>query len=90
LQFLSLQNFCDIEIEEVAVEDSLDAPSHDGDDVVESLEVVPVDPVGDVESAVGAEGKQVVARDGLSLASFAHHKQLGKNSHRLQVDRERP
>jgi len=28
--------------------------------------------------------------DGLSLASFTNHKQLGQDSHRLQVDREGP
>jgi len=90
LQFLPLEDFRDVKIEEVAVEDGLDATGDDGDDVVEALEVVSVNPVGDVEGTIGSESEQVVAGDGLSFASFAHHEQLGQNCHRLHVDREGP
>lgn len=37
LKLLSLEHFCDVEIEEVTVQDGLHAASHDGDDVVKAL-----------------------------------------------------
>ena len=37
---------------------------------------VPVDPVEDVETSVGAESEEIVASDGLCLAGLAHHEQL--------------
>ena len=82
--------FCNIQIEEVTVENSLDAASHDGNQIKESLKVVTVDPVENVEGAVGAEGKQVVAGDRLGLARLADHEELRQDGHRLQVDGERP
>jgi len=90
LQFLSLQYLSDVEIEEVAVEDGLDATGYDGDDVIERFRVVSVDPVEDVEPPVGAKGEQVVAGDGLRLPRFADHEELGQDGHGLQVDGERP
>jgi len=90
LQFLSLENFGDVEIEEVAVEDGLDASSNDSNDVIESLAIVSVDPVEDVEATVGPESKQIVTGDAFCLASFGHHEELGQDCHALQVDREGP
>ena len=86
LQLLPLQHLGDVQVEEIAVQDCLDTASHDGDHVVEGFGVVAVDPVENVEAAVGAEGKEVVAGDALSLPSLGHHEQLGKDGHRLQVD----
>lgn len=82
--------FGDVEVEEVAVEDRLDQACHDGDEVEEALEVVAPDPVEEIERAVDAQRKQVVARDGLRLARLAHHEQLRQDGHRLQVDGEGP
>ena len=90
LQLLSLQDLRDVEIEEVAVEDGLDAAGDDGDDVIEALRVVSVDPVEDVETAVGTESKEIVAGDRLRLPCLAHHEQLGQDGHALQVDGEGP
>jgi len=90
LQFLPLQNLGDVKVEEVAVEDGLHAPGHDGDDVIEALRVVPEDPVENVEAPVGAEGEQVVAGDGFRLAGLANHEELGEDGHALQVDGEGP
>jgi len=90
LELLSLHDLCDVEIEEVAVEDCLDAAGNDGDDVVERFSVVPVDPVEDVETSVGAESEEIVASDGLCLAGLAHHEQLGKDCNGLKVDGEGP
>lgn len=82
--------FGDVEVEEVTVEDRLDQACHDGDEVKEALEVVAPDPVEEIERAVDAQRKQVVARDGLRLARLAHHEQLRQDGHRLQVDGEGP
>ena len=90
LQLLPLENLGDVEIEEVAVEDGLDAAGNDGDDVVEPLVVVAVDPVENVESAVGAEREEIVAGDGLGLAGLGDHEELGQDGDTLQVDGEGP
>lgn len=90
LQFLSLQNFGDVKVEEITVEYGLYTSSNNSDDVIEALAVVPVDPVENVETSVRAKGKQVVAGDRLSLASLGYHEQLGQDSNRFQVDREGP
>ena len=90
LKLLALENLRDVKIEEVAVEDGLDTSGNDGDDVVEPLDVVSVDPVEDIEAAVGAESEEIVAGDGLSLASLADHEELGEDGDALQVDGEGP
>ena len=80
----------DVEIEEVAIEHGLDATGHHGNQVKEALRIVAVDPVEDVKGSVDAQGKQVVAGDGLCLSSLADHEQLRKNGHWFQVDGEGP
>ena len=52
--------------------------------------MVAPDPVEEIERAVDAQRKQVVARDGLRLTRLAHHEQLRQDGHRLQVDGEGP
>lgn len=71
-----LATFGDVEVEEIAVEDRLDQACHDGDEVKEALKVVAPNPVEEIECAVDAQCKQVVAGDGLCLARLAHHEQL--------------
>ena len=90
LQLLPLQHLGDVEVEEVAVQDRLDTAGHNGDHVVEGLCVVAVDPVENVEAAVGTEGEEVVAGDALSLPGLGHHEQLWQDGHGLQGDRKRP
>jgi len=45
---LALHDLGDVEVEEVAVEDGLHNSSNNGNDVIETLEVVAVDPIQDV------------------------------------------
>ena len=90
MKLLSLENLSDVKIEEVAVENGLDAAGDDSDDVIEALEVVAVDPVEDVEATVGAKSEQVVAGDRLGLPSLGDHEQLGQDGDTLQVDGEGP
>ena len=68
--------FCYVQVEEVAVQNCLDTASYYSDQIKESLEVEPVDPVEDVQCTVGAQGKQIVTGDGLSLACLADHEEL--------------
>jgi len=90
LELLSLHDLGDVEVEEVAVEDGLDAAGHDRDDVIERLSVVPVDPVENVEAPVGPEREQVVGGDWFRLAGLRHHEQLRQDGNWLQVDGEGP
>lgn len=62
--------FRDVQVEEVAVKNGLDNTSHDGNPVLESFAVVAVDPVDDVQSTVGAQGKQVVRSDRFRFSSL--------------------
>lgn len=55
-----------------------------------TLEIVSVDPVENVQSSIRSQGKQVVRCDGLSLAGFLDHKELGQNSNGFQIDGECP
>ena len=90
MKFLSLENFRDIEIEEVAVEDSLNTACNDSNDVIKTLAIVSVDPIENVEATVRTESKQVVAGDAFGLPGFWHHKKLGQDCHALKVDGEGP
>lgn len=82
--------FCDVKVEEVTIENSLDDPSHDGNHVKEALEVEPPDPVEEVEGAIDPQTEQIVGGDGLRLARLANHKELRQDGHRLQVDGKGP
>lgn len=82
--------FSYVQVEEITIEYCLHTASNDSDQVKEALKVVSVDPVKEVQGAVGAQGKQVVAGDCFSLTCLAHHEQLGQDGNRLQVDGERP
>lgn len=87
---MSFQNFRNVQVEEVAVENGLDDTSDDSDHIVETLAVVSINPVEDVEAAVGAETEQVVAGDRLGLARLAHHKKLWQNCDRFQINGKCP
>lgn len=86
----SKPTFCEIKVEEVAVQDSLYHSGHDGDHIEKAFEIVTPDPVEDVEGPVQAQAEQVVCGDGLRLASLADHEELRQDCHRLQVDGEGP
>lgn len=73
--------FCNIQIEEIAVEDGLHHTGDDGDHVKESLKVEPPYPVDEVEGSVESKEEQVVGGDGLSLAGLADHEKLGQDGH---------
>jgi len=89
-QLLPFPNPCDVQIKEVAVENSLNTSSYNSNQVKESLKVVAVDPVEDVQTTVAAQCKQIVAGNSLSLSSLAYHEQLRQDCNRLQVNRKGP
>lgn len=76
-----LATFGNVEVEEIAVQDCLDQAGHNGDEVEEALEVIAPDPIKEIERAVDAQRKQVVAGDGLCLACLAHHEELRQDGH---------
>lgn len=82
--------FCDVQVEEVAVQNGLDDAGHHSNEVKEALEVEAPDPVDEIERAVEAQEEQVVGGDGLRLPCLADHEELGKDSHGFQVDGEGP
>lgn len=92
LELLALEDLGVVDVEKVAVQDRLDEAGDNGNvvDLVVGLAEVPVDPVGDVESAVAAERKEVVGGDGLSLSGSLQHEELGENGHGLEPDGEGP
>jgi len=59
----------------------LDASSYNGNKVIESLKIVAVDPVHDVQGAVGTQRKQVVTGDGFCFTSLGNHKQLWQDGY---------
>ena len=71
--------FSDIQIEEVAVKNGLNAAGDDCYEVEEPFHVVAVDPVENVQCSVDAERKQIMTGNGLRLASLTYHEQLRKN-----------
>ena len=87
---LTHTTFCNVKIEEIAVESSLHAARYNGYQVEEALGEVAEHPVGNVEPAVGAQCKQVVGCDGLRLPRLGDHVELRHDGHALQVDGERP
>lgn len=82
--------FSDVQIEEVTVKHSLYTASNNSNEVKEVLRVISVYPVENVECTVGAQGKQIVARDSLCLPCLTDHEQLWQDGYWLQVDRECP
>lgn len=92
LELLALEDLCVVDPEKVAVEDGLDDAGDNGDpvDLVSGLGEVAVDPVGNVEGAVAAEGEEVVGGDGLGLAGALQHEELGQDRDGLEPDGEGP
>jgi hypothetical protein len=92
LELLALHDSGVVDVEEVAIQNSLDKAGDNSDPVrlVLGLGEVTVDPVGDVQRAVAAQGEQIVGGDGLGLTSALEHKQLREDSHRLEPDGEGP
>lgn len=89
-ELLSLENFCNIQIEEVTVQHGLDHTSNNSYEVKKSLKVVAPNPVDQVQGTVQTQEKKIVSSDGLCFPSFADHKKLRENSNRLKIDGEGP
>ena len=80
-----------IVVEKVGVEDGLDDSRNPNEPVdVVVVVVQTVDPVENVKHTVETEGDDVVSSECLHFLCSLHQKQLGQNSHSLQVDGKRP
>lgn len=85
-----LEHLVVVDVEEVGVDEGLEHTGGDADDVQALLGEVSVDPVGDVEGSVQAQGKDVVDGEQVALALALEHKELREDGHRLQPQREAP
>ncbi len=92
LELLALENLGVVDVEEIAVQNGLDQAGDNGNPVglVVGLGKVAVDPVGNVEGAVAAEGKEIVGGDGLGLAGALQHEELGQDGNGLEPDGKGP
>lgn len=90
LQVITLLTFCNVQIEEVTVKNSLDHTSNNRYEVKKSLKIVAPNPVDQVQGTVQTQEEKVVSSDGLRFPSFADHKELGENGDRFKVDGESP
>jgi len=79
-----------VEIEEICIQHGLNNSGDDGDRIQKALRVEAVDPVQNVESAVGAERKQIMCSNGFSRAGSLKHVQLRHDGDRLEIDAECP
>jgi len=83
-------SLCDVEVEEICVQEGLDGPRNPDNPVNIPLGVVAVDPVDQVQATVEAKGKEVMGVNSLSLSCNLEHVKLGEDGHSLQPDGERP
>ena len=90
LHWFKGSTFSDVKVKEIAVEECLNTASHNGNDVVKALRIVSPDPVDNVQRTVRSKSKEVVRSDGLCFTSFGNHKELGHDSHTLQIYRKCP
>lgn len=92
LELLALEDLVVVNVEEIAVQNSLDETSNDGDPIslVVRLDGVTVDPVGDVQGAVDTEGEEVVSGDCLCFTGALKHEELGQNCDRLEPNGKGP
>lgn len=79
-----------IDPEKVRVQDCLDDAGNDRDGVEMALCKVAIDPVGDVQGSVDAQGEQVVGGDGLGFPRPLQHEQLRQDGDTLQPERKGP
>lgn len=89
-ELFALENFSDVQVEEVTIQDGLHNTGNDGDQIKETFKVVSPDPVDQVEGTVAAEGEQVMSRDRFRFTRLTDHEQLRQDGDRFQVDTEGP
>lgn len=87
---MSSQHFSNVEVEEIAVQHSLDNTSTDSNGIHMVIFIISVDPVQDVERTVCPKSKQVMAGDVFSFSGLGHHEQLWHNGNRLEIDGKSP
>lgn len=89
-ELLALEDFSDVQVEEVTIEDGLDNTSNNSDQVEEAFKVISPDPVDQIQSTVATKSKQVVGGDSFRFTRFTDHKQLWEDGNWFQVDTEGP
>lgn len=90
LKCLAVHHFCVVDVEKVRVDNGLKNTGQNGHVVEASFKEVPVDPVGNVQCSVNAQGENVMGGDVFGRACSLQHVQLWDNGHGLQPDGKGP
>ena len=89
-ELLSLQDLGVVDPEKVRIQHRLDHARDPGNLVHIALREVAVQPVGDVEGAVEAQGEEVVGCDRFGFARALKHEELGEDGDGFEPDAEGP
>lgn len=85
-----LDLLCEVDVEKVAVQASLNRSCNPDNPVHIALGIVAVDPIDKVQGTVSSKGKEIMSRDDLCLSCLCQHEELGQDRDCLQVDGECP
>ena len=75
--------FSDVQVEEIAIQNCLYTASYNSNKVKETLKVVAIHPVENVQCSVWTQCKQVMTGNGLCFSCLADHEKLWQNSNRF-------
>jgi len=70
---------CEVDVEKVAVQASLDRSCNPDNPVHVGLSVVAIDPIDEVQGAISSKSKEIMRCDDLGLSSLCQHKELGQD-----------
>ena len=87
---LTLLNRDEVVVKEVAVEARLQSATEDLSPAEESVDLIPVNPVKDVEEPVQAQGRDIMRGDVLDDPNFVQHPDLRDEGNRLEPQTETP
>lgn len=85
-----MEHFCEVYIEKVDVQPCLEEARCYSYRVHDTFCIIPVYPIGNVQSPIHAQRGQVVSRDCFRLSGALQQEKLRKNRHCLQEDGETP
>lgn len=92
LELFTLEDLGVVDVEEIAIENSLDNASNNGYPIklVLGVHKVSIDPVGNIQSSVAAKSKKVMCSNSFGLTGSLKHKKLWQDGYRLQPDGKGP
>lgn len=92
LELFTFEDLGVVNVEKVAIENSLNNTSENGNPVkfVLGVREVSIDPVRDIQSSVASKSEKVVCSNGFSLTGSLKHEKLRQDSHRFKPDGKGP